>query len=387
MNVEPFDFHSRHILLRLILLLLPGTGPVSGQYHTYWGDVHGHSALSDGVGTPDDYFTHARDVAKLDFVILTDHDFGNGRPGWRMPKESWALIQEKADQYNADGRFVAIGGYEWTSQAKYWAGFTNGPSERLFPGPPKHYNHKNVYLTNRMDYLFSAKDPAYNNPDTLAEAVRKHGGLIHNNHPFSFGGNETRHQWDYAAHHSSVIVNTEMGLDASRYKGKTYRLNWEQCLREFLNGGGKTGFVSGTDTHDGTPAARTAVLATELTRAAVFDALRHRRNYAINHARIGLDFRINGHFMGEEIDVAGSPHIVVEVRGTAPIEEVVIVRNGEVIHTLRPQTENVSFAYVDESFVGPSYYYMRVIQADTDPHGNHSHAWSSPIWVGRKRQP
>jgi hypothetical protein len=31
-----------------------------------------------------------------------------------------------------------------------------------------------------------------------------------------------------------------------------------------------------------------------------------------------------------------------------------------------------------------SYYYLRVIQADKDEHGNPSHAWSSPIWV-RKR--
>lgn len=84
-------------------------------------------------------------------------------------------------------------------------------------------------------------------------------------------------------------------------------------------------------------------------------------------------------------DGKGAPRIVVDVKGTAPIEEAVIVRNGEVIHTLRSQKENVSFAYVDETFAGPSYYYVRVIQADTDPHGNHSHAWSSPIWVMQRR--
>jgi len=38
----------------------------------------------------DDCFTDARDVAKLDFVIVTDHDFGKGPP-WRMPKEEWEL--------------------------------------------------------------------------------------------------------------------------------------------------------------------------------------------------------------------------------------------------------------------------------------------------------
>lgn len=371
--------------LACVVALAVSANLAFGRYHIYWGDVHGHSTLSDGKGTPDDYFTHARDVAHLDFVILTDHDFGNGRPEWRMPKESWKMLQDRADQFNAKGRFVAIAGYEWTSQAKYWAGFTNGPSERLFPGPPRFYNHKNVFFPGRVDYLFSAKDPACNTPDALAEAVRKHGGLIQNNHPFAFEGNETRDQWDYAPRHSAVIVNTEMGLDTSRYEGKTYPLNWERCLREFLNRGGRTGFVAGTDTHEGKPAARTAVLATKLTRAAIFDALRHRRNYAINHARIVLDFRINGHFMGEEIALAGTPRLVVNVQGTAPIEEIAIVRNGEVIHSLHPQTLDASFAFADTTFAGPSYYYVRVIQTDTDPHGNRSHAWSSPIWVRPKR--
>jgi len=59
-----------------------------------------------------DYFIHARDVAKLDFVIVSDHDFGNAAP-WHMPKETWKLTQDKVDQYTADGKFVAIAGYEW----------------------------------------------------------------------------------------------------------------------------------------------------------------------------------------------------------------------------------------------------------------------------------
>jgi len=37
------------------------------QYHVYWGDVHGHTSISDGKGSLDDYFTYARDAAKLLF--------------------------------------------------------------------------------------------------------------------------------------------------------------------------------------------------------------------------------------------------------------------------------------------------------------------------------
>ncbi|MFA6544754.1 MAG: hypothetical protein WCS99_10035, partial [Limisphaerales bacterium] len=147
------------IPLQLLGTLLLAVSPAFAQYNVYWGDVHGHTRISDGKGTLDGYFTHARDVARLDFVIVTDHDFGNAAP-WRMPTNQWTLTQEKADEFTLNGRFVAIAGYEWTSQPKYWSDVGKGiASERLFPGPPRYFNHKIVYFPGRVDYLFSAKDP------------------------------------------------------------------------------------------------------------------------------------------------------------------------------------------------------------------------------------
>jgi hypothetical protein len=363
--------------------LLVAMSGCAGRYHLVWGDMHGHTRLSDGKGSLDDYFRHARDVAKLDFVIVTDHDFGHEAP-WRMPQADWDLTQSKADEYTANGRFVAIAGYEWTSQEKYWTDVrTNLVSERLFQGPPRFYNHKNVYLPARVPHLFSAKDPAYTSPDLLAAAVRTAGGLIHNAHPDATA--EGRDQFDYRPAAFDVIANTEMWPDLIRYRGTNYPMHGEQTVRGFLDGGGRTGFVGGSDTHDGKPAARTAVLVPALTRAAIFDALRRRRNYAVNHARIGLDFRINGHLMGEEVEVNGWPRIVVKVNGTAPIEEVILVRDGAVIHALQPGKQKVKLDYLDQCFGGSSYYYVRVTQSDRDEHGNKSCAWSSPIWVRQRR--
>ncbi|MFH1920722.1 MAG: CehA/McbA family metallohydrolase [Planctomycetota bacterium] len=357
--------------------------PASAQYQVFWGDVHGHTRHSDGKGSLDDYFTHARDVAKLDFVIVTDHDFGNGKPTWRMPKETWTLTQDKADEYTVGGTFVALAGYEWTSQPKYWAEVEKGTtSERLFPGRPKFYNHKNVYFPKRTDYIVSAKDSATMSPDLLAEAVRKHGGLVHNNHPSAKP--DGKDQWDYEPAHYSVITNTEMYGDTIYHEGKTYEVNMEQAVRDFLDRGGKMGFVRGTDTHEGRPAARTAVLAKELTRDAIFDALRHRRNYAVSNARIVLSFKIDGHEMGEEMETAGQPEISIDIQGTDTISEVTIIRNGSALHSLNPAANRAKTQFVDRSFEGDSYYYLRVTQVDTDEHGNASRAWSSPIWVKRK---
>lgn len=351
------------------------------QYRVFWGDVHGHTIHSDGKGSLDDYFTFARDVAKLDFVIVTDHDFGNAAP-WRMPQATWKLTQCKADAYTSEKRFVAIAGYEWTSQPKYWTGVADDTtSERLFSGAPKFYNHKNVYFGENVDYLFSAKDPNFMSPDLLAAAVLLHGGLIQNNHPTA--GPEGSNQWDYNPAYYAVITNTEIDADVLRYAGKTYEIGVERTVRGFLDRGGKTGFVKGTDTHDGKPAARTAVLAKQLTRDAVFDALRNRRNYAVSNARIWLSFKIDGHEMGEVMETAGNPTIDVDIRGTDKIEEVVVIRNGAALHSLNPRTERVKFTYVDRSFHSDSYYYLRVTQVDNDEHGNPSRAWSSPIWATR----
>jgi len=368
-----------------VVLVLVGVGHrrVFAQYHVYWGDVHGHTSLSDGKGTLDDYFIYARDVAKLDFVIVTDHDFGHTAP-WRMPKEAWQETQDKADQYTVPGRFVAIAGYEWTSQPKYWKGVgTNQVSERLFDGPPKFYNHKIVYFPAHVDYLFSAKDVATHTPDTLAAAVLKHGGLIHNAHPSS--GHEGRDQFDYQPEFESVITNSEIFPDEQLYEGKTYQLKVERLLREFLNHGRKTGFVKGTDSHEGHPAARTAVLATELTREAIFDALRHRRNYAVSNARIVLDFRINRHVMGEQIKIADKPHIEATVVGTKAIDELAVIRDGVILRSVRPENDKAQLEFVDSTFAGNSYYYLRISQRDKDAHANPSRAWSSPIWVTKNR--
>jgi len=169
--------------------------------------------------------------------------------------------------------------------------------------------------------------------------------------------------------------------DTIHYQEKTHHVNMEKAVRDFLGSGGKTGFVRGTDTHEGKPAARTAVLAKDLTRDAIFDALRHRRNYAVSNARIVLSFKIDGHDMGEEIQTAAKPRIPVHVQGTDKIKEVAIVRNGLVHRSVNPDDQQVKFEHVDRSFDASAYYCLRVIQADKDEHGNLSHAWSSPIGV------
>lgn len=372
-----FAWSSRLQAGAITIALLMGLASGCSQRRIFWGDVHGHTANSDGEGKVTDYLEYARDGADLDFVIVTDHDFGNGPP-WRMPRAAWSAIQDAVEAVTVEGRFIAIAGYEWTSAPKYWQGF-EGVSEGHFEGPPRHYNHKNVYFPEPVPYLFSSKDPVAMSPDLLAEAVSAVGGLVHNNHPTR--GLEGRNQWDYDPRFEAVIANTSIDADVVFYEGAAYAIEVESQVREFLATGRKTGFVKGTDTHEGRPAARTALIASALTREALFEALRSRRCYAVSNARIVLDFKINGRWMGEEIETTGAPRILVDVQGTDRIEELVIVRDGEILLEVHPNQCRIRLQHVDETFSGESYYYVRVTQTDRDEHGNPSRAWSSPIWV------
>ena len=42
----------------------------NAKQNIYWGELHGHTAYTDGTGTPDQYFSYARDIAFLDFCYL-----------------------------------------------------------------------------------------------------------------------------------------------------------------------------------------------------------------------------------------------------------------------------------------------------------------------------
>ena len=47
--------------------------PGAPEYNVYFGDIHGHSNLSDGRPGVDEYFVGLRDRAKLDFGALVQN--------------------------------------------------------------------------------------------------------------------------------------------------------------------------------------------------------------------------------------------------------------------------------------------------------------------------
>ena len=68
--------------------------------------------------------------------------------------------------------------------------------------------------------------------------------------------------------------------------------------------------------------------------------------------------------------------ITASICGTAPLEKIEIVKNGEIIHTRHPGELDCELIFIDETPVTPgTYYYIKIVQTDEEM------AWSSPIWI------
>ncbi len=185
----------------------------------------------------------------------------------------------------------------------------------------------------------------------------------------------------------------------SRHPDRTVHAVLSQGIAVGLAAGSNSRFGVGGDARRaeagrGYPAGLTGVYAESLTREALFAAMRERRCYATTGARILLRFEVDGHDMGQlvEIDpddrvIRRERHVAVRVHGTSLVDRIEIVRNNADVCTYRGESEDVSFDWTDqqplERIALPRtmrggaltcYYFARVTQIDGEI------AWSSPIW-------
>ena len=78
-----------------------------GCFAGYWGDMHGQSGESIGITTSRQYFDFARNKAFLDATGHQANDF-------QINNAFWAYLNELSAEYNDEGTFVTLPGYEWS---------------------------------------------------------------------------------------------------------------------------------------------------------------------------------------------------------------------------------------------------------------------------------
>lgn len=356
--------------------LLAESNPVvvrAGIDRVLWGDLHGHSQLSDGTGTPDQYYRYARDVAGLDVAALTDHDHWGMQPLDADPA-AWQSVRESVARFHAPGRFVALLGYEWTS----WL-----------------HGHRHVlYFDEALSgKVVSSLDPASQTPAQLWDALRGREALTFAHH--SAGGpvstNWRHYPPDPELEPVTEIVSVHGSSEAPDSPGAIYDPVPGNYVRDAVGAGYVLGFIGSGDSHDGHPGlvqlsdpagsgGLAAILSEDATRAGVLEALRARRVYATNGARIWLRVTLDGRPMGSVVAVAEPPAhaevtLAVEVAGTAPIERIDLIRSGHTATIAGDGQREMALSRTIPPLGQGEYHYVRVVQTDGGA------AWSSPVFA------
>jgi hypothetical protein len=336
-----------------------------------WGDLHGHSNLSDGSATPEDFLTYARDVAALDVVALTDHDHWGMRFIDAAP-ELWQRIRKATQQTHAPGRFVAILGYEWTS----WL-----------------HGHRHVLYFSDEGELLSSMDPRYETPAQLWSALQGKPALTFAHHS---AGGPIATNWDFPPDPTLEPVTEVVSVHGSSEAPDSPRVIYSPVpgnfVRDALQRGFRFGLIGGGDSHDGHPGLAhleqgagsgglAAILTEELTREGVLAALRARRVYATNGPRIWLSVTLDGQPMGSVLPAAaeGAPDsqkLEFAVVTEEPIERVEMIRNADVASLpVDPEQSEWSGRLSVPRLQAGEFLYLRVVQVDSGA------AWSSPFFA------
>jgi len=128
------------------------------------------------------------------------------------------------------------------------------------------------------------------------------------------------------------------------------------------------------------------VFADELSREAIWDAIRGRQCFGTTGERILLDLEVNGTPMGQELTAAPGEELTIraEVHGTDLLARIELIRmdaSGEFATVFEERPHELDFeSTIAEPFAGPVMYYLRVQQEKMIQH-RAVMAWSSPIWV------
>ncbi|GGC46692.1 DUF3604 domain-containing protein [Haloferax sulfurifontis] len=412
----------------------------------YWGDIHLHSRLSDGTGSLRKGYRFGRDAMDLDVVAYTDHD----TMGFFIPPSlqralmhGWYFDRSRrvAERFNDPGEFVTLVGYEWTKQ-------------------PNCGGHVNVYFedaddavlldsrggtTDTYEKLWSRLREFESTRDSRVVTIPHHP--TERMYPFDFSAVEYDDELAplvevYSQWGSGELPGDE-GNPFPLAMGRGEADEPGHFVRDALSMGHRVGLVAGADYHgphpghslihadphlpslrewvdDGVgwssiwrvwnersyPGGLSAFRAPELTREAVFESLRSRRVYGTTQPhRILASLSVGGVEPGENdsslrLDARDEPRKVeVEVAGTAPLERVEVVKNGETWRShaitsdpdapLSAYTATVSWTdddpvegtvWDDDRRSAADAYYLRVTQVPRDCEFPGT-AWAGPVWV------
>ncbi len=410
----------------------------------FFGLMHAHTMYSDGSGTPEEAFSRAR-AAGLDFMAVTAHNHSRAEGGADETRRDRVLIATNTDLYDSPDPvtftrrltingidqmedvtaeslitaandvtqtdFVAFFGQEFSTissgnhinviGAESVLTIGNGEFDQLYteladvgPGespPVLQMNHPDIH----RDLFYMGA-----NQDVIDKMFNDYGF-----DEFDRDFEELVSAADPLV--ALVEVLTGPAMDEELHPTFHYpsRLVHANDFYFYLIQGFHISPSVGQDNHystwgDSTPA-RMGVLAPELTRIALVDAMHQNHTYATEDSDLRLEFSINGEQMGGVITLAADDPLNIQVHVSDPTEPttsyVTELFYGDVV----PQDENSLNKWILDdglaetfSFSGdgvltfdeylasgePEFFFVSIQQSDGD------RAWSAPVWINHPRQ-
>jgi len=322
-------------------------------------------------GPPAEHFARAK-ASGYDFYVTSDHSQEAGLQPPSPDNKEWLATKKEAAEATEEN-FVAIAGYEH--------------SENNGPGGAGHLN-----VINSAEYL-NALAPGIDLPylyNWLKTAKPNSDGPVvaSFNHP----GPRQYNDWAYRDPQITDIITMLEVINSNNH------IHYAAFVRA-LDKGWKVSPVCGNDNHGfygiTHHTSRTFVLASEKTKAAILDAMKHRRTYAALDTNIQCRYTVNGSIMGSTLDRPGSFQFDISISDpdtTQPNDKITridIVKDGGAValeYVPNPPDYTVHWQPTIEDSTS-RYFFVRVWNAaggdapKADP--TKPVAWLAPVWTDR----
>ncbi|TMH84902.1 MAG: DUF3604 domain-containing protein [Betaproteobacteria bacterium] len=239
----------------------------------YWADLHGQSEETIGTNSARELIEFARDRAFLDAMSHQGNDFQITTPFWEE-------LNRLTAEYNRDGGFIIFPGYEWSGNTGL-----GGDRNVLFMREGRQIRRSHHALVEDLSDL--ATDA--NSSDDLFRVLKDEDCVVF-------------------AHIGGRYADIRMSHDARIERSVEVHSDWgtfEWLIEDALEQGYRVGIVANSDGHKGRHGAShpgaslfgaygglTCLLAPELSRRGLFDAMRRRHHYATTGCRMILDTRV-----------------------------------------------------------------------------------------------
>ena len=310
----------------------------------FWADLHGQSEETIGTNSARELIEFARDQAFLDAMSHQGNDFQITTPFWEE-------LNRLTAEYNKDGQFIIFPGYEWSGNTGL-----GGDRNVMFRDEGRQIHRSHHALVEDLSDVATDSNSAAD----LFTALKDENAVV-----FAHIGG--RYADIKVAHDGRIERSVELHSDWGTF---------EWLLEDAFDQGYRVGVLANSDGHKGRHGARhpgaslfgaygglSCLLAKDLSRDALFEALRRRHHYASTGCRVHLDTRVRfdspAQLYGDDPNLGGSVistvlearmgdilqcdddsvTLEIDVSAGAPIERIEIRNRTSVFETWRPYAQ------------------------------------------------